>query len=98
MHGTVIRSQFKDNHLTSSHFEHPLGDTLTRRILYETQQYGALRSDPTNGSDALFSMYLDRAIEDDKKMVEGWKSNADGILISVSLQITSHTSAYILKL
>ena len=50
------------------------------------------------GPEALFSMYLDRAIEDDKKMVEGWKSNTDGILIFVSLHITSHASTYILKL
>ena len=39
-------------------------------------------------------MYLDKAIEEDKSMVESWKAEADGLLIFVSLQTTSHTSAY----
>ena len=43
-------------------------------------------------------MYLDRAIEDDKRMVEGWKSNTDGILVFVGLQVTSYTYTYNLKL
>ncbi len=30
-------------------------------------------------------MYLDMATEEDKKMVEGWKADADGILIFVRL-------------
>lgn len=29
-------------------------------------------------------MYLERAEEEDKKMVENWKADADGILIFVS--------------
>jgi hypothetical protein len=33
-------------------------------------------------------MYLDRAIEDDMKMVECWKGDAEGMLVFVRLQIT----------
>jgi Family of unknown function (DUF6535) len=32
-------------------------------------------------------MYLDLADEQDKKMAEGWKEEADGIIIFVSLLI-----------
>jgi hypothetical protein len=35
-------------------------------------------------SEALFSMYLDRADEDDKKITERWKGECDAILIFVS--------------
>jgi hypothetical protein len=31
----------------------------------------------------IFSMYLEFAREEDKKMAEGWKADADGILIFV---------------
>src|SRR6266851_8961964 len=37
----------------------------------------------TDGSGALFSMYLDRAEEEDQKAVERWKGDADGILVFV---------------
>ena len=40
----------------------------------------------TDGSESLFSMYLDRALEEDQKMVESWKGDADGMLIFVSHQ------------
>jgi hypothetical protein len=39
-------------------------------------------------------MYLDRAIAEDKEMVESWKGDAEGMLTFVGLQITTHTSAY----
>jgi hypothetical protein len=39
-------------------------------------------------------MYLERAIEEDRKMVESWKGDAEGILLFVSLHAASHTSAY----
>ena len=32
-------------------------------------------------------MYLEMATEEDKKMVEGWKADADGILIFVCLYL-----------
>ena len=31
-------------------------------------------------------MYLDRAIEEDKNMVESWKGDAEGMLVFVRLQ------------
>ena len=37
-----------------------------------------------DGSGPLFSMYLDLAGEEDEKMTESWKGDADGILIFVS--------------
>ena len=43
-------------------------------------------------------MYLDRAIEEDKKLVESWKGDADGMLVFVSLQITSNTFTNNLKI
>ena len=39
-------------------------------------------------------MYLDRAIEEDKEMVESWKGDAEGMLVFVSLQTTFCTSVY----
>ena len=38
-----------------------------------------------DGSGHIFSMYLEMATEEDKKMVESWKADADGILIFVRL-------------
>ena len=38
-----------------------------------------------DGSGHIFSMYLEMATEEDKKMVENWKADADGILIFVRL-------------
>ena len=38
-----------------------------------------------DGSGPIFSMYLEMATEEDKKMVENWKADADGILIFVRL-------------
>ena len=43
-------------------------------------------SDFVDGSGPIFSMYLEMATEDDKKMVEDWKADADGILIFVRLE------------
>ena len=43
-------------------------------------------------------MYLDRVIEEDRKMVKGWKEDSDGMLTFVGLQTTSHTSAYNLQI
>jgi hypothetical protein len=42
-------------------------------------------SDFVDGSGHIFSMYLEMATEEDKKMVENWKADADGILIFVRL-------------
>jgi hypothetical protein len=40
-------------------------------------------SNYTDGSGALFSMYLNRAEEEDNKAAERWKGDADGILVFV---------------
>ncbi|KAI0271105.1 hypothetical protein BGY98DRAFT_215742 [Russula aff. rugulosa BPL654] len=39
----------------------------------------------SNGSESLFSMYIDRVIEEDSKMVESWKGDADGMLVFTGL-------------
>ena len=45
-----------------------------------------------DGSGPLFSMYLKLAEEEDKKMTENWKGDADGILIFVSRHSTCRAS------
>ena len=40
-----------------------------------------------DSSGPIFSMYLDMAEEEDKKMAESWKADADGILIFVRLYL-----------
>lgn len=42
----------------------------------------------TDPSGPLFSMYIDRAGYQDKKMTDRWKADADGILIFVSGHIS----------
>ena len=44
-------------------------------------------SDFVDGSGPIFSMYLEMATEEDQKMVENWKADADGILIFVRLSL-----------
>jgi len=46
-------------------------------------------------SGPLFSMYLQLAGEEDKKMIENWKGDADGILIFVSRYSTCRASTHI---
>ena len=43
--------------------------------------------DFVNGSGPIFSMYLEMAVEEDKKMAENWQADADGILIFVRLYL-----------
>ncbi|KAH9056408.1 hypothetical protein EDB87DRAFT_1813028 [Lactarius vividus] len=38
-----------------------------------------------DGSGPIFSMYMETATEEDKKLVENWKADADGILIFTGL-------------
>ncbi len=38
-----------------------------------------------DGSGPIFSMYLEMVVEEDKKMAESWKADAEGILIFVRL-------------
>ena len=46
-------------------------------------------SDHVDGSGPIFSLYLEMATEEDKKMVENWKDDADGILIFVRCYLLS---------
>ncbi|KAI0259687.1 hypothetical protein BC834DRAFT_974094 [Gloeopeniophorella convolvens] len=39
----------------------------------------------SDGSGALFSMYLERAEDEDKKLAESWKGDAEGILVFTGL-------------
>jgi len=43
-------------------------------------------------------MYLDRVIEEDRRMVDSWKGDAEGMLTFVGPQTASHTSAYNLEI
>ena len=52
---------------------------------YLSRPQNQVLSDFVDGSGPIFSMYLEMATEDDKKMVEDWKADADGILIFVRL-------------
>jgi hypothetical protein len=50
------------------------------------QEPGQLgESDLPGGSESLFSMYLDKAEDDDRKTAEGWIRDADGVLAFVSI-------------
>ena len=49
-----------------------------------------------DGSGPIFSMYLEMAAEEDKKMTENWKADADGVLIFVrflSSNLVLHTES-----
>jgi hypothetical protein len=45
-------------------------------------------SDFLDGSGPIFSMYLEMAEEEDKKMAESWKVGADSILVFVRIQLS----------
>jgi len=49
-----------------------------------TPRQGQGESNFSDGSEALFSMYLSRASEEDHKMAGGWKGYVDGMLVVVS--------------
>ncbi len=40
-----------------------------------------------DGSGPILSMYLEMASEEDKKMAESWKADAEGILVFVRLYL-----------
>jgi len=46
--------------------------------------------DLVDGSGPLFSLYLGMAEEEDRKMAESWKADADGILVFVSPHVVFH--------
>ena len=45
----------------------------------------------------IFSMYLEFAREEDKKMAEGWKADADGILIFVGFYLLARCFTQLIK-
>src|SRR6267154_1816950 len=55
-------------------------------------------SNPTHDSEALFSMYLNRVVDNDRGMVESWRADVGAMLTFVGLQTTPHTSAYNLEI
>jgi hypothetical protein len=63
---------------------HPLGDQQDPPRPAQTQA-PQRESDFVDGSGPIFSTYLEMAMDEDKKMAEGWKADADGILIFVHL-------------
>jgi hypothetical protein len=40
-----------------------------------------------DGSAAIFTMYLEMSLKEDVEMVEGWKEDANSILIFVSISL-----------
>lgn len=56
--------------------------TYPQQSSQENKPHG--ESNFVDGSGPLFSMYLELAEEEDKKRVESWKADADGILVFVS--------------
>ena len=52
----------------------------------------------SDGSGHIFSMYLDMAKEEDTKMTDNWKADADGILIFVRLSsdLVLHTDSIVI--
>jgi len=48
----------------------------------------------SDGSESLFSMYLEKAEKQDREMVESWRRDADGILVFVGLCVISRTFTY----
>ena len=59
----------------------PIGDYYPPQSAPNQASHGV--SNFVDGSGPIFSMYLEMASEEDKKMVDGWKADADGILIFV---------------
>ena len=78
---------------------------------YDTPQWAQNRasqpegqSDFVDGSGPIFSMYLEMAEEEDKKMAESWKADAEGILVFVRFcllvpyfQLTHRSDWFILR-
>ena len=60
----------------------------------DTQPQVQAPREESYNSDALFSMYLNKVLDEDKEMVDSWKDDANGMLTFVRLPIVSHTPAY----
>ena len=88
--GVQVREQFKNDHLLALTLPSPSIDDAPNTT--QAQQRQPLQEE-SDLSDSLFSMYLNRASDEDKEMVESWKEDANGMLTFVRLQTASHTSA-----
>jgi hypothetical protein len=64
-----------------SHLLHLLKDHYPPQFAQREAPHGV--SSFVEGSGPIFSMYSEMATEEDKKMAENWKADADGILIFV---------------
>ena len=62
-------------------------DQHPSRSVHQSAQNQAshVKSSFVDESEAIFSMYLEMAEEEDKKLAEHWQANADGILIFVGI-------------
>src|SRR6266702_1799748 len=79
--GTMVRHSYSilTNTFVGNHQYPP---TATIQNLAPEAERG--ESHFSDSSGPLFSMYLERAEEEDKKMAENWKGDAEGILVFVS--------------
>jgi hypothetical protein len=88
--GVVVRNCLSSTTASSSlpsvaNHDYPPAATLP------PQDQGPGESNFSDGSEALFSMYLRRAREEDLEKAEGWKGYADGMLVFVSLRAPSRS-------
>ena len=67
---------------TGDHRQYPPGQAPGPPLSAPNQESRGV-SDHVDGSGPIFSLYLEMASEEDKKMAENWKDDADGILIFV---------------
>ena len=70
---------------TSSHAL-PIGDRQYPPCSAQNQAWQG-GSDFVDSSGPIFSMYMEMAEEEDKKMTESWKADAEGILVFVRLHL-----------
>jgi hypothetical protein len=77
--------------LVLTNFSHVVGGRLQSPTQDQPSQAGSNFSD---SSGPVFSLYSKMAVEEDDKMAERWKTNADGILIFVSLCASPYLSTH----
>jgi hypothetical protein len=70
--------------LNDTHFRHRHTSAAYPPDLPEQDGDPSKLSKSVDKSEALFTMYLDRSDEDDRKTTESWKGECDAILIFVS--------------
>ena len=70
--------------LPSELLEESSDESSEEELLDEEQGSPSKPPKPVDKSEALFTMYLDRSDEDDRKTTEKWKGECDAILVFVS--------------